>query len=111
MKSLELKVPPVIVVAIVAGLMWLTAHYTAELNAFYVGQRAALTRCYELSPRENDGRPARPEKKHRACHNRHLPADPKPNVSRLFIYVNGLGRVFRQYSVVMGAGAIRCIHE
>ncbi|MCK7459843.1 methyltransferase family protein [Idiomarina aminovorans] len=41
MKSLELKVPPVLVVAVVAGLMWLTAHYTEAFNQFYVGQRAA----------------------------------------------------------------------
>ncbi|MDV6316612.1 isoprenylcysteine carboxylmethyltransferase family protein [Idiomarina sp. HP20-50] len=41
MKSLELKVPPVVVVAVVAGLMWLTAHYTEAFNQFYVGQRAA----------------------------------------------------------------------
>ena len=48
MKFLELKVPPVIVVAIVAGLMWLTAHYTAEFNAFYVGQRAATIFLFVL---------------------------------------------------------------
>ncbi|PWW38538.1 protein-S-isoprenylcysteine O-methyltransferase Ste14 [Idiomarina loihiensis] len=41
MKSLELKIPPLLVVAIVAGLMWLTAHYTQAFNQFYVGQRAA----------------------------------------------------------------------
>ena len=41
MKSLELKIPPLLVVAIVAGLMWLTAHYTQVFNQFYVGQRAA----------------------------------------------------------------------
>lgn len=41
MKSLELKVPPVLVVAAVAALMWLTAHYTEVYNQFYVGQRAA----------------------------------------------------------------------
>ncbi|MGM0907204.1 MAG: methyltransferase family protein [Pseudomonadota bacterium] len=41
MKSLELKVPPVLVVVVVAGLMWLTARYTEVFNQFYVGQRAA----------------------------------------------------------------------